>query len=173
MMRRVSQFIDSINRWVGNIIALLIIVLVFEVVVGVIARYGFNHPFVWSQETASFINGIYIVMGGGYALLLRSHVNVDIVYRLFSPRGRALADIFTAVLFFFFVVLVIWQGGEMAWESITLKEHLATAWHAPVYPFKIFVPLGGFLLLLQGMSKLLQDFALLKDGEEHDSGGPL
>jgi len=171
MLKRLLNAIDCINKWVGKIVSLLIIVLVFEVVIGVIARYGFNHPFVWSQETASFINGIYIVLGGGYALLLKSHVNVDIVYRLFPPRGRALADIFTSLLFFFFAILVIWQGSDMAWESIAVKEHLATAWHGPVYPFKIFLPIGGVLLLLQGVAKFIRDLEIVKGGTEMAEGG--
>ena len=31
----------------------------------------------------------YILLGGGYTLLHRDHVNMDIVYSRFTPRARA------------------------------------------------------------------------------------
>lgn len=171
MVKRFLHAVDATNNWVGKITAFVIVILVAEVVVGVIARYAFNHPFIWSQEMACFIYGIYLVLGGGYALLHKSHVNVEIVYGVLPPRWKAIADIFTAPLFFFFATLIVWEGGDMAWNSIAVKEHLATAWHGPIYPFKIFLPIGGFLLLIQGIAKFIRDLSIATSGKEKEEGG--
>lgn len=160
------SWIDSANEWVGKIFAFLIIILVFEIFIGVIARYVFNSPFLWTQEVACFIMAVYILMSGGYAIRHKNHVRVDFVFKELSPRGKAMADIFTALLFFYFSFLLVWQGGDMAISSIQAKEVLAGAWRGPIYPFKIFLPIGGALLLLQGIAKFIRDLGVAKTGKE-------
>lgn len=162
------RVVDATNDWVGRVTAFVILILVAEVVVGVVARYGFNRPFIWAQEIACFVCATYILLGAGYALLHKQHVNVEIVYNIFPLRWRARVDLFTALLFFIFAVALVWQGADMAWNSIEVREHLATAWHGPVYPWKVFVPIGGLLLLLQGIAKFIHDLAIAKSGKEEE-----
>jgi TRAP-type mannitol/chloroaromatic compound transport system permease small subunit len=165
MSKKFLKAVDSTNEWVGKITAFLILIMVFEVVIGVIARYVFNNPFMWSQEVACFIAAVFTLLGGGYALLHKAHVRVDFVFNRLPIKWKARADLFTSLLFFFFAILIIWEGADMAWNSIQVKEHLAGAWHGPIYPFKIFVPIAGILLLLQGIAKFIRDLTTAKTGK--------
>jgi len=54
----------------------------------VIARSVFHSPALWADESMTYIAGFVYVLGGGYALLYRRHVAVDIVYERFGWRGR-------------------------------------------------------------------------------------
>ena len=162
MILRFAKLIDGINEYVGRTVALLLPILMLEVVFGAVARYGFNHPFVWTQDVACFIYGIILIGSGGYALLHKSHVNVEVIYAKLSDRSKALLDLITAPLFFFFAILLFWESLDMAIDAIETREHLATAWHGPVYPFKALVPLGALLLLLQGISKAINDIGLVR-----------
>ena len=58
----------------------------------------------------------------------------------------------------------------MAWNSIQVKEHLAGAWRAPIYPFKIFLPIGGALLLAQCIAKFVRDLDVAR-GRNREEGG--
>ena len=57
---------------------------------------------------------------GAYVLKHGGHVNVDILYGRFSPRIRAIIDLFTWLLFFYFCGLLLVKGWEMAWDSFVV-----------------------------------------------------
>jgi len=40
----------------------------------------------------------------------------------------------------------------MGWNSLMMKEKLAGAFRMPLYPFKILIPIGALLFLLQGIA---------------------
>lgn len=150
--------IDKLNDKVGKGIMFLIAALTLMVVFSVVMRYGLNLPTKWSFEAIGFVCGTYIILAGGYAILHHSHVNVDILYSRFSPRVKAIIDVITAVVFFLFAVVLVWQGGQYAWHSVELQQTTGSPWNPPVYPVKIMIPIGASLLLLQGIAKFIRDF---------------
>ena len=78
-MLRVLQFVDSINKWVGNIICYLVVVIMLTGVYEVVMRYFFNRPTIWVWEINGFLLCIFIALGGGYTLLVRGHVRVVVL----------------------------------------------------------------------------------------------
>jgi len=56
-------------------------------------------------------------------------------------------------------------GGSLAWESVARFEHSQSAWNPPLYPVKLMIPSGAFLLLLQGVAKLARDIVTVVTGE--------
>jgi TRAP-type mannitol/chloroaromatic compound transport system permease small subunit len=88
-------------------------------------------------------------------------VRVDIVYANFSPRGKALADIVTSVFFFIFLITMLWTGARFALDAIQLGEHSFTEWGVQYWPIKLAIPVGAFLMTLQGISKLVKDIIIV------------
>jgi len=82
---------------------------------------------------------------------------VDIFYSRFSTKNKAIIDIITFALFLLFCGMMLTYGGSLAWESLARFEHSRSAWNPPLYPVKLMIPLGAFLLLLQGIANLLRD----------------
>ncbi|MFH1034651.1 MAG: TRAP transporter small permease subunit [Pseudomonadota bacterium] len=165
-MQRTLEWIDSLSEWTGRLVSFLIPGLAVVEVYEVVARYFFDCPTIWASELSSMIFGVFILLGGAYTLRQGGHVNMDIVYSRFSPKGRALLDIITFLLFLVFVGVLLWKGWETSWRSLKLLEHDSTEWGPPLYPFKFMLPLGALLLLLQGLAKLARDVqTLLKGGE--------
>jgi len=150
--------IDKLNDRVGKGVMFLIAALTLMVVYAVVMRYGFNLPTKWSFEAIGFVFGTYIILAGGYALLHGSHVTVDILYSRFSPRVKAALDVFTSLIFFLFAVVLVWQGGQYAWRAVEIQQTTGSPWNPPVYPVKLMLPIGGALLLLQGIAKFIRDF---------------
>jgi len=84
----------------------------------------------------------------------------------FSARGKAIADIITFALFIMFCGMMLAYGGSLAWESLSRFEHSQSAWNPPLYPMKLMIPTGAFLLLLQGIAKLVRDIVTVVTGEK-------
>lgn len=129
----------------------------------VVMRYLIGQPAIWTAELATLIFGVYAIMGGGFLLAERGHVNVDIIYGRFSPKRKALIDIATWPLFAIFVGVLLWQGYDIASEAIADLERSNSVWKAPLWPTKSLIPVAAILLLLQGVVRLWADVRTLMD----------
>jgi TRAP-type mannitol/chloroaromatic compound transport system permease small subunit len=158
--------VDRISELSGKGVSFLVIPLVAVIMYELIARYVFQSPTIWVHETAQMIYGAYVILLGAYVLQRGGHVNVDILYGRFSRRTRAAIDLFTWLLFFYFCGLLLWMGGEMTWESFLVRETEPTSFAPPVYPIKAMIPIGAFLILLQGLAKFIRDLTLVITGKE-------
>lgn len=164
-MPNLLKAIDQINGRVGRIVSYFILPLLFVILYEIISRYLFNSPTIWAHETSQMLYGAYVILLGGYVLQRGGHVNVEILYGRLSPRKRALIDLFTWLLFFYFCGLLLVKGGEMAWDSFKVRETEPTAFGPPVYPIKMTIPIGAFLILLQGLAKFIRDLHLAISGK--------
>ena len=162
-MRLIQAYINGITRLnnaVGTCVSYLVYAMFFFLILEVFFRYAMESPTVWTNELTQLLFGFYIVMSGGYVMAHREHVNVDIFYSHFSTRTKAIVNIFTSVLFFLFVGSVLYFGSSMAWESIQSMETSYSAWNPPIWPVKAAIPVAAFLLLLQGIARLLEDIGV-------------
>jgi TRAP-type mannitol/chloroaromatic compound transport system permease small subunit len=100
--------------------------------------------------------GLYAIMSGGYVLLKEGHVTMDVVVAKLSPRVKAILAMIAFSLFFITVCALVYYGTLEALESVSMKEKINSAWSPPLYPLKIFWPIGAFLLLLQGIATFIR-----------------
>lgn len=162
-MRLLYAFINGITRlndWIGRLVSFLVFAMFLVLLLGVFYRYMLDAPRVWTTELTQFLFGLYAVMSGGYVMAHRGHVNVDLLYSVLPRRARAGLDVLTSSLFFLFTITLLYYGGIIAWESVDSMETSYSAWNPPVWPFKIAIPVAAFLLLLQGIAKLVEDIAI-------------
>ena len=71
----------------------------------VAARYFFNRPTIWVWELNGLLQCVFVALAGGYTLLVRGHVRVDVVYGHLSMRKKAILDLITS----FFMFSFSWQ----------------------------------------------------------------
>ena len=165
-MKRFFDVIDRTNELLGKAVTYLIILLIVVILYEICVRYLFNSPTIWAHEISQMIFGVYIILLGGYLQQRKGHVNVDILYVRFTPRTRAIINLFTWLLFFCFSGVLFVKGWEMAWDSFLYRETDSTAFAPPIYPLKMMIPLGALLLLLQGLVKYIGDLKLAITGKE-------
>ena len=173
-MKGFIEKVGQISEWSGRIISFLIIPLTGVILYEILVRYLFKAPTIWAHEVAQMIYGAYVILLGAYAFKRGVHVNVELLYKKFSPRTRATIDLFTWLLFFFFCGLILVKGWEMAWESFQLGETEPTTFAPIVWPIKMTIPLGALLILLQGLAKFVQDLQVAITGvvpEKEDGHG--
>ena len=165
IIKKVIGGIDVVNDRAGKIASFLMPLLIIFETYEVISRYAFGHPTIWITELSAMIFGAFIMLGGGYTLRLGAHANMDIIYGALPKRGKAFLDLITFFLFLAFVWVLFWKGGQMALQSVKMLEHDSTEWAPPLYYFKMTLPIGAGLLLLQGVAKFLKDLIILVKGE--------
>lgn len=140
--------------------------MMFIVTYEVVMRYVFNRPTSWALEVNESLLCIYAALAGGYTLLRRGHVNVEIVYGRFGMRTRMVIDILTSFLFFGFIIVLLWQTWDMAFDSLMLGERSEGVFGLPLYPAKIAIVIGVILILLQGFANFVRNIMALITGVE-------
>jgi TRAP-type mannitol/chloroaromatic compound transport system permease small subunit len=165
-LRIILHAIDKTNEWVAKIIGWVVVLMIGATVYEVVMRYVFNAPTEWVFEFNYLVHGPYFLLLGAYTLALRGHVNVDILYGRLSLRNKAIVDLATAPIFFFFLFMMLRFGCRFALNSFAFRETLSSAWAPPIYPIKMIIPIAAGLLILQGLAKFIRDLHLALTGRE-------
>lgn len=165
-MRKLTLIIDAISIWTGKAISWLIFFVVIFVLYEILMRYVFHRPTLWVSESMVFGSGLTYVLGAAWALQDNRHVKIDMIYGRLSLRRRAMVDSATFAFFALYLGVFFWATSNFAWRSILVRETASSAWDPPVYPIKVALALGVFLLLLQGIAKFIRDFHLAVTGKK-------
>ena len=153
------RWVDTANEWTGRVTSILFIFLTLYITAEVILRYVFNRPSIWTWDILIICLCVLVVFGGGYTLLHRGHVMVDVLAGRFSPRTRAIIDLVTSPLFFLAMAVLLWLAVEQAAHSIAIRDNLTSVWAPPIYPLRVAWAIGVALFLLQGIAKFIRDLA--------------
>ncbi|MCK5485202.1 MAG: TRAP transporter small permease subunit [Desulfobacterales bacterium] len=157
--------IDKINRWIGKMVSIFVLLIMSITLLEVVLRYGFNRPTMWVHETSQQIFAIAFLLGSAYTLQEGGHVRVDILYRRLSTKGRAILEIVTSILYFLFNGVLLWKGGEMAYESVMMLEKTQTPWEPYVFHVILAIPIAAALMLLQGIVDFIRNLKTLANGD--------
>ena len=121
-----------------------------------------------------------------------SHVRMDLFYGSWSPRTKAMIDTVTILCLIYFVVVLLIGGigstayslgyfgtdpfgyfGRLIWAFVTggpeeaarkfgAFERSPTAWRPFMWPIKLVMVFGFFLMLLQAFAELIKDIARIR-----------
>lgn len=164
-----SGLLNRISYYAGEYVSYWAVIAVFVYYFEVVSRYVFNSPTNWAHESMFLMFGMQYLIAGSYAMMTESHVRVDIFYAKFSARRKALVDILTSIFFFIFAgVLFVtsWIFASDASKILPNGEISTSEWAVAVWPIKWMMVVGATLLILQGVSKLLQDIRILATGDD-------
>ena len=126
------EWVDRLNGRVGRVTSYLILGIIAITIWEVFWRYGFNRPTIWVHETSEHLFAIFFLLGGAYTLSQGGHVRVDVLTTKLSARKRIILEMYTSVFFFLFTGLLLWQGIDMAWESVAMLDG-ARALGGPIF----------------------------------------
>jgi TRAP-type mannitol/chloroaromatic compound transport system permease small subunit len=164
-MRTFVRIVDKIIDLSGLILMWFPWILTVIIVWELILRNGFNHPTAWAHEFSVMFFGVLTITSGAYALKERAHVNMDLFYINLSERGKAIMNIIVFPAFFVFVIIILWLGWEFALRAIKLNERSISMWSPIIWPVKLMLPVGAFLLLIEGIALLFKDILTLTSKE--------
>jgi TRAP-type mannitol/chloroaromatic compound transport system permease small subunit len=167
---RLSTALARVAESVGNTAAWLALALVLVTFAVVVLRYLFQVGWIAMQESILYLHASLFLLGAAYTLKKDGHVRVDIFYRGFTARRKALVDLLGSLFLLLpvcsFLLWVSWDYVASAWA---LREGSPESGGLPfVYLLKTLIPLAALLLILQGVSQALTSLGTLS-GAEPDS----
>lgn len=169
--RAYVQFVNRLNEIIGFGVSWLTTLLVLVVCYDVFTRYLLKNSVVAVQELEWHLFAAIFLIGAAYTLKQDGHVRVDLFYTRFSPRTRAWVD-FTGSLIFLipFCLIAVWSSKTFVVNAYMIGETSPDPGGLPArFVLKAMIPIGFFLLILQGFALALQSlFGVL--GMEGDDG---
>lgn len=162
--RTLSAGIDRLNQLLGKIASILILLSCIVSATNALLRYGLDISNNWPLELQWYLFSAAVMLGTSYTLKRNEHVRVDLIYSQLSDRGRIYIDLFGFVLFLMpACILFAWLSWTtLFYPSWLISEHSLNAGGLPRYPIKLIVPLGFFMLSLQGLSEIIKRVGALK-----------
>ncbi len=147
-MNFILNGINHIIKAVGDAASLLILLIMALVTYEVVSRYGFNAPTSWAWLINKQLFGLFVMAAGGYALIHNSHIRIEMLYEHFHPAMKAVIRWLTLVAAFCFLGALLWKSWVMGVEAWNDKELAMGVFKLPLYPLKLFMPVGAFLFLM-------------------------
>jgi TRAP-type mannitol/chloroaromatic compound transport system permease small subunit len=160
--------ISALNRGIGLVFAWLALAVVLVCFVVVVQRYVFHTTFLWMQDLYVWLGGAMFTAVAGFAMLRDDHVRVDILYRAWSPRGKAIADLVGVAVFLFpFIAVIFAYALPYVSRSWRLYEGSANIGGMPgLFVLKSFIIVFCVVVGLQGLAWALRAILVLA-GREH------
>ncbi|MEN3375408.1 MAG: hypothetical protein V7604_763 [Hyphomicrobiales bacterium] len=144
-----------LDGWLGHLVevpvALLTAVEVLILLAGVISRYVFRNPFVWSDELASILFLWLAMLGAVVAFRRDEHMRMSTLVARAAPRWRTFFEAFAVALAVAFLALILHPAIEYAADEaaiVTPALEIPNIWRAAA------LPVGCVLMLLFALLRL-------------------
>lgn len=157
-----SRLIDALTERIAKAVFWLVLVVVLVSAANATMRYTIHYSSNAFLEIQWYLFGVIFLFSSGYTLLRNEHVRIDLISSKFSKRGQVWIDIFGILFFLMPMALVImllsWPVFMHAFES---QEMSNSAGGLIVWPARLMIPVGFFLLILQAISELIKRVGFL------------
>jgi tripartite ATP-independent transporter DctM subunit len=142
----------------GALVEMLAAVLVAaEIVIlfgGVVSRYVFDRPLVWSDELSSTLFLWLAMLGAVIAFRRDEHMRMTAFVATLGTRMRTMADRFASAASLAFLVLIAWPAYQYAREELPITTsalEITDAWRAAA------LPAGIGLMIIFAVLRLIRD----------------
>ncbi|WP_204104968.1 MULTISPECIES: TRAP transporter small permease subunit [Spirulina sp. CCY15215] len=166
---RISRAIDRLNTWIGQLTYGLVLIMVIVGVWNVIAT-NLGRFFGQSLTSNAFLEiqwylfAIIFLLGAPYTLLQNGHVRVDIFYKDWSRKRKAWVNFLGALLLLLpFSLLGIYFSYGTVINSWKILEMSPDPSGLPRYPIKSMIIVCFILLILQGISEAIKNWAIIQE----------
>jgi tripartite ATP-independent transporter DctM subunit len=156
--RSVVVAIDALLGALVEISAATLVALEIAILFGgVVARYVFNHPLVWSDELASILFLWLAMLGAVVALRRDEHMRMTAAVGSLPEPTRGTFDLFAICAALAFLLLIAWPAFDYAQEEAFITTPalgLNNAWRAAALPSGIALMVVFALLRLARAASL-------------------
>jgi len=162
-MGLLATVIDNTNRFVGKLLAWLVLLMVVVQFAVVVARYVFGVGSLYAQESVVYMHAFLFMLAAAYTLSEDGHVRVDIFYRSASPRYKAWVNLLGAAVLLIPVSIVIvtgsWPYVANSWRI--LEGSMEVSGIPGVFLLKTAIPVFGIMIGAQGLVMALRSLETL------------
>jgi len=170
LLRTLKTSLSAVEKFTevtGRFISWATVTMVILVVLVVITRYFLGLGSIALQESVTYLHCLVFMMGFAFTLKHDGHVRVDIFYRGFSPRFKAIVNLIGGLLFLIpFCLLIFFISWDYVLASWVIRETSAENNGLPfIYLLKTLMLLMPVTLLLQGIAEILRSGLILSGAD--------
>jgi TRAP-type mannitol/chloroaromatic compound transport system permease small subunit len=163
VLLKFSRGVDALNAWVGRWVLWLILGSTVISGVNAVVRKAFNTSSNAYLEVQWYLFAAAFLLAAGYTLLNGEHVRIDVVNSRLSKRTQMWIDVIGFAVFLTPMCLVVlYFGIPFFLQGYRSGEMSSNAGGLIRWPVYLMMPVGFFLLFLQGLSELIKRVAFLR-----------
>jgi TRAP-type C4-dicarboxylate transport system permease small subunit len=147
--------IISISRFLNNVGAVVLVVMMLLTVTDVFMRYILNSPILGSVEITKYMMVSLAFFGMGWCAVRKAHVKVDLLVSHFKPKIQAILDSVTCFFSLSVFSLISFYGFLEAGYRRQTHE-ASTILQVPSYPFYLVLGIGSTVLCLVLITNLVR-----------------
>ncbi|KYH01615.1 TRAP transporter large permease subunit [Bradyrhizobium sp. DOA1] len=155
------SWIVKANALLGHVVAvpaaLLVLAEIAVLSAGIVARYVFRSPIVWSDELAGILFLWLAMFGSVIAFQRGEHMRMTAIVGILRADVRAFLDVVAAAASLAFLALVVWPAYEFAADEAfvtTPALEIVNSWRASALPIGLGLMLIAAALRLIRIAKL-------------------
>lgn len=160
-MKSYVRVVDRLNYLIGRVVMYGIFVMVAILMWSTISKVT-SIPSLWTLEMAQYAMVAYYLVGGPYSMQLKANIRMDLFYHSWSDRKKAQVDAFTILFLIFYLGVLLYGGIESTLYSYEYGQRSPSAWRPYIWPVKVIMVVGIFLMLLQSISEFFKDIFKLR-----------
>ena len=173
-----SRAVDWLNEHVGRLVYWFVLIMVLISAGNAAVRYSLDTSSNKWLEIQWYLFSFVFLFSAGYTLLHNQHVRIDIVTAHLPGRVKAWIDILGTLFFLLpMAIAIMWLSWPVFVDAYDSHEISTNAGGLIIWPARLMLPVGFFLLVLQGLSELIKRVAFLRgmipDPAEKDEGPTL
>lgn len=158
-----SRAIDALSERIGQCVYWLVLATVLISAANATVRKLFNYSSNSYLEIQWYLFSMIFLLCAGYTLKHNEHVRIDIITSRLSARARTAIDIFGTLFFLLpMASLILWLSWPLFVDAYTRNEVSTNAGGLIIWPARLMVPVGFFLLLIQAIAELIKRIAFLQ-----------
>lgn len=165
-----ARLVDSITDRFGWIAQWAVFASCFISAGNAIVRYTFDYSSNAYLEIQWYLFAACVMFGASQVLRVNEHVRVDVLYGRYPARVQVWIDLFGLTFFLLpTMMLMMWLSWPLFMRMFETGEMSGNAGGLIRWPAMLTLPLGFFLVTLQGLAEIIKRLGWLANKYQMDT----
>jgi TRAP-type C4-dicarboxylate transport system permease small subunit len=149
---------SRISHGLSVVAGIICVGMIFTATYGVFRRYLFRSPEPYSYELSMIFMVWSFVLAVPIVQVLEQHIRTDIFVQFFPKSVQVfLSRWVTPIIGLFYCSLLTYKGIDVAIYSYKVGDTSMSVWAIPLFPIKVFIPIGFAALTFVVLTKFLHN----------------
>jgi len=157
-----QSLFDRIEKTACTIGAIALTLMAAILGTGIVSRYLFNKPIPGVYDLVQLLLIWVVFLSLSFTQKEERHIRVEIILRRLAPKTKIYFDIAATIVGFVLCLLMSWQTAMLAWNSVMIQEYWPGLLRVPIYPSKIVLSIGVFLLAIRFLLDTMKSIRALR-----------
>lgn len=157
----IPKLVDRIIVASGYCGTFLLLVGAFAINCDVIARYVFNRPTMWAYDVSRYMLLPATLLSAAWIFREDGHVKIDLILNRLKGTPKLVLETITMLLVIIICIVLFYQGIISTAENFATRMKTNDVLEINRFWLLMFIPIGSFLLICQGIRKFKDHFVKL------------